>query len=246
MKRFCMLAILAALSISICYAQDDDTSGNLAERAQPAPTKPADNVIKGSFPVRLEKTLDSSKLKAGDTVICRTVTPVHSRSGLTIPSGSRVIGHVTEAKARANGDADSMLTIEFDKLEYAKGEEVPMKGTFQAIAPSLGDHGPDMAAGPHELAVSSRGGASGLGSPGAVDTPPPAHGGSNALSSGSMQTGGPESGTPILQSDSKGVLGLKNLQMGADGALTSTGKEVKLDSGLQVLIHAEIEAGSRK
>ena len=33
MKRFCMLAIVAALSISTCYAQDDDTSGNLGSAA---------------------------------------------------------------------------------------------------------------------------------------------------------------------------------------------------------------------
>jgi hypothetical protein len=249
MKRFCVLAVFAALSISICFAQDDDssqTSGDLAERpqpaqAQPAPTNP-DNVIKGSFPVQLEKTLDSSKLKEGDTVICKTVTEVHSRSGWMIPSGAKVIGHVTQAQARVKGDAESTLTIEFDKIEYGKDEEIPMKGTFQAIGPSLGERQLDTAAEPHEMGVASRGGAN-RGLDGNI--PPPANGGSNPLSTGSTQTSGPVSGTPVLRSDSQGVLGVKNLQMSSDGKLTSAGKEVKLDSGMQILIHAEIELASR-
>lgn len=41
MTRLCVLAVLVAHSISICAEQDDDTSGNLAERPQTAPTRPA-------------------------------------------------------------------------------------------------------------------------------------------------------------------------------------------------------------
>jgi hypothetical protein len=246
MKRLCVLAILAALSISLAVAQDDatpQTSGNQAASVQPAPNNP-DNVIKGSFPVQLEKTLNSSKLKEGDTVVCKTATAIRSRSGLMIPSGAKVIGHVTQAQARSKGDSESTLAIEFDKIEYAKGEEIPMKGIFQAVGPSLGERHPDTGAGPHELGVASHGGVA-SGSNLNVDAPPPANGVSAVPSTGSMQTSGPSSGTPILRPDSKGVLGVKNLQMGSDGALTSAGKEVKLDSGLQVLIHAEIELASR-
>lgn len=245
MKRVCVLAVLAALSISLA-AQDDatpQTSESQAASAQPAPNKP-DNVIKGSFPVQLEKTLNSSKLKEGDTIVYKTVTAIHSRSGLMIPSGAKIIGHVTRAQARLKGDAESMLAIEFDKIEYGKGEEIPMKGTLQAVGPTLGEPHPDTGAGPHELAVASHGGVA-SGTNLNVDLPPPAHGGSNPPSTGSMQTSGPSSGTPILRPDSQGVLGVKNLQMSSNGALTSAGKEVKLDSGMQVMIRAEIELPSR-
>ena len=249
MKRLCVLAVLAALSISFAAAQDDDTSqtsGNLAERPQPAPTRLAqpvqaqpapinpDNVIKGSFPVQLEKTLDSSKLKIGDTVVCKTVTAVHSRSGLMIPSGATVIGHVTQAQARVNGDAESTLTIEFDKIEYAKNEEIPMKGTLQAVGPSLGERQLDTEAGPHELGVAGVSKVSGQ-----------TNGGSTAPPTSSMQIAGPSTGTPILRADSRGVLGVKNLQMSSSGELNSPGKAVKLEAGMQVLIHAEIELASR-
>ena len=43
---------------------------------------------------------------------------------------------------------------------------------------------------------------------------------------------------PILLGDSQGVLGLKNLEMSKDSTLTSPGKEVKLDSGSQMMILA--------
>jgi hypothetical protein len=37
-----------------------------------------------------------------------------------------------------------------------------------------------------------------------------------------------------------GVLGIRNLQMDKDSVLTSSNKEVKLDSGTQMMIRAEI------
>lgn len=228
MKRLCVSAVLAVFSISLCYAQGATPQAADAQgtSAQAAPSNP-DNEIKGSFPVKLEKALDSKKLKEGDTVVCQTVSALHSRSGLMIPSGAKVIGHVTQAQARSKGDSDSTLAMAFDKIEYAGGSEIPMKGTLQAVAPSLGGAGLDTSAGPPQLATNSGSG-----------------GGSNAPPTGSVRIGGSASGTPILRSDSKGVLGVKNLEMDANGVLTSPGKEVKLDSGMQLLIRAEIQMPS--
>jgi hypothetical protein len=112
-----------------------------------------------------------------------------------------------------------------------RGEEIPMKGTLQAVAPSLGGPVLDMSAGPPQLAISTsgRGNSNGNG-------PPP---------TGSVQLAGPNSGTPILKPTSHGVLGVKNLQMDANGVLTSPGQEVKLESGMQLMIRAEIQLASR-
>jgi hypothetical protein len=148
-----------------------------------------------------------------------------------IPTGAKVIGHVTQAQSRSKGNPDSSLAIAFDKIEYAKGEEIPMKGTLQAVAPSLGSPVLDMSAGPPQLAISTsgRGNSNGNG-------PPP---------TSSVQLAGPNSGTPILKPTSQGVLGVKNLQMDANGVLTSPGQEVKLESGMQLMIRAEIQLASR-
>jgi hypothetical protein len=235
MKRLCVSAVLAVLSISLCFAQSTmpQAAGAQGTSAQAAPSNP-DNQIKGSFPVKLEKSIDSKKLKEGDTVVCQTVTAVHSRSGLMIPSGAKVIGHVTQAQARSKGDSDSTLAITFDKIEYAKGEEIPMKGTLQAVGPSLGGQALDTSASPPQLSTASHGATGG------------SSGGSSPPPTSSMQISGPSSGTPILRPTSQGVLGVKNLQMDTNGVLTSPAKEVKLDSGMQLMIKAEIDLPSRQ
>jgi hypothetical protein len=227
MKRLCVSAVLAVLSIPLCYGQGATPQAADAQgtSAQAAPSNP-DNQIKGSFPVRLEKSLDSKKLKEGDTVVFQTIAALHSRSGLMIPSGSKVIGHVTQAQARSKGNSDSMLGIAFDKIEYGKGEDIPMKGTLQAVGPSLGGQGPYMGAEQPQLSGKN-------------------NAGSSAPPTSSMQISGPNSGTPVLGPQSQGVLGVKNLQMDANGVLTSPAKEVKLDSGMQLLIKAEIDLPSR-
>lgn len=141
---------------------------------------------------------------------------------------------MTQAQARSKGNADSTLAIAFDKIEYAKGEEIPMKGTLQAVAPSLGGPALDTSAEPPQLATASHGGVGGGSS-----------GGSNPPSTSSVQLAGPNSATPVLGPTSQGALGVKNLQMDANGVLTSPGKEVKLDAGMQLMIRVEIQLASR-
>lgn len=232
MKQLCVLAALAALAATFCSAQDaTPQAANTNQTSAPTASTNADNNIKGSFPVRLEKSIDSKKLKEGDTVVCRTITPIHSRSGFMIPTGSKVIGHVTQASARSKGDPDSALAIAFDKIELGKGEEIPMKGTLQAVAPSLGGPFLDTSAQQSSMGSNTSGRGSSNGSA------PPA--------TSSVQVAGPNSGTPILRPDSQGVLGMKHLQMSSDGVLNAEGKEVKLEGGTQIMVHAEIQMASR-
>jgi hypothetical protein len=42
----------------------------------------------------------------------------------------------------------------------------------------------------------------------------------------------------MLTEESTGVLGIKNLELSSDGTLTSTNKEIKLDSGTRMLLKA--------
>ena len=223
MKRWVSLAVLM-LSLSSAYAQ---TAGQQAPNPSPSDAASAASssagVIKGSFPIMLPKGIDSKKLKNGDTVICETVAPLRTSVGI-IPSGSKVVGHVTEAKARSKGYSESTLGLDFDKIEYGKGKEAPMKATLQAVGPSLGDN-----SGPNT-------GAAGSGVLGGRGDATP---GTTAPPTSSNQVPGPKS-KPILIPTSEGVLGIKNLEMNKDGVLTSPNKEVKLDNGTQLLIRAEI------
>jgi hypothetical protein len=199
--------------------------------------------IKGSFPAVLVKSIDSKKLKEGDVVVCQTTMPLHTKSGLLIPSGSNVIGHVTQASARSKGSPDSTLGITFDKIELSKGKEIAMKGTLQAIAPSL-KNGPTTTAGPPSL-----------GGSGSHVMPATGPGVRNegSIPTGASTTPGVEGtevrgvnlkGPQTMTAESQGALGMKGVEL-SKSVITSTGKEVRLDSGTQILIYAEIDTAAQ-
>ena len=180
----------------------------------------------GPMPAELVKSLDSKKLKEGDPVSAKITAELHTKEGTTIPRGSILGGHVTEAKARSKGDPQATLAFTFDKLTMPDGKTTDVKGVLQAVAPSLhagdsgaqsGSIGPGMMAG-HEGA-------------GTGTTPPPMP----TVSQSSQAS------VPMLNGQSKGVIGIHNLQLGDNGVLTSTGKEVKLDSGVQMIIQVTVE-----
>ncbi len=207
--------ICLLLPFSVAYAQ---ATGQAQANAP--------STITGTIPALLSKPIDSKKAKDGDPVICQTAGTFHDQTGRMISSGTKVIGHVTQAQARSKGDAQSSLAIVFDKIELGKNEEVPIKGTIQALGPALDISGPGGGGGSFGTAMASKGSAGG----GTTAPPQP---GVQGFPAGS---GGP---TVLLNSESKGALGVKNLQLGDDSVITSPGKEVKLPEGTQMMIRAQ-------
>jgi hypothetical protein len=88
----------------------------------------------------LERSIDARRAKPGDEVTAKTSETFTTASGVTIPRGSRIVGHVTEARpyTRGEGSADggsaSQLGIVFDKAVLKDGREIPMETTIQALA----------------------------------------------------------------------------------------------------------------
>ena len=201
------------LSLSLAHAQ---ASG--PEQAS------APSAITGAIPALLSKPLDSKKVKEGDPVICQTAGTFHDQTGRLITSGTKVIGHVTQAQARSKGDSQSSIAIVFDKVEVGKNEEIPIKGTLQAVGPALDISGPNTNTGYGQGPGARQGG-------GAATTAPP-QSGVQGFPVGSDTKA-------LLTSQSKGALGVKNLEMGDNSVLTSPGKEVKLDAGTQMMIRAQ-------
>jgi len=87
-----------------------------------------------AFNAALSSPLDSRKCTPGDTVRAHTTEAVKSEGKTVIPKGSKLLGHVTQASARANGQADSALAIVFDKAVLKSGQEVPLNVAIQALA----------------------------------------------------------------------------------------------------------------
>lgn len=87
-----------------------------------------------TFNAALTSPVDSKKCKPGDPVRARTTENAKADGKTVLPKGTKLVGHVTRASARANGDSESALGITFDHAILKDGEEVPLNVAVQAIA----------------------------------------------------------------------------------------------------------------
>jgi hypothetical protein len=198
--------------------------------------------------VELDTPEDSRKVKTGDAVNAHVTEAVKANGQTVIPKNTKLVGHVTQASARAKGDAGSALAIVFDKAVLKKGPEVPLRVMIQAMAAAPRfppDPGPDVAS-------INNGGAAAEGSPMKPSRTPPAEVASRTASGAEKSTNaGSGSGRGLdsagqLTSNSHGVLGLEGLHLSTDATsaregslITSSGKSVHLDSGIKMLLVSE-------
>ena len=87
-----------------------------------------------TFNAELSSPVDSKKCKPGDAVNGKTTEAVKAEGRTVIPKGSKLVGHVTQASARAKGEAESSLGIVFDRAILKSGEEIPLNVAIQALA----------------------------------------------------------------------------------------------------------------
>lgn len=220
MNRLALSVVFALVAASMCLGQD------AAATQTPAMGASDPNVLHGTLPASLAKSIDSKKLKEGDEVDAKTISPMRTGGGVMIPSGSKIVGHVTQSKARSKGDSEASLGIAFDKIELPGGKSMAIKGTLQAVGPNPSETGPDTGAAGGGTMAAHGGDPTTMASP--VSGPGVAPG---------TKLGG-AGGGKMLTPQSTGVVGIKNLQLD-NSVLTSTGKEVKLDTGAQMMIKAE-------
>jgi hypothetical protein len=232
-----------------------------------------------AFNAALSSPIDSKKCKPGDPVNARSTEAVKSEGKTVIPKGSKLVGHVTQASARANGESDSSLGIVFDKAILKNGQEIPLSAGIQAIAAaesSASAAGPDMdtmggmgasstgsgmAGGRGALGgvASTVGGAAGTVTNTAANVGGVAGGTVNSAANAGGSVAGASKGAVgglnaagQLTSNSQGVFGLNGLNLSAAGSnttqgsvITSAGKNVHLDSGTQMLLVSQAQAGEQ-
>ncbi|HEV3037382.1 MAG TPA: hypothetical protein VHA33_06315 [Candidatus Angelobacter sp.] len=224
------------------------TSGNAGGNAASSSLSSGTNVQ-----AELTKSLDAKKAKVGDQVTAKVTQDVKSNGQVVVRKGSKLIGHVTEAKARSQGESESRLGIAFDRAVLKDGQEVAFNAMVQALAPAL-----NAAAAADDTAMMG----------GSTPAPMPSSGGGGA-SGGSMGSGpvgglgstvgrtvgntagtvaGTASGTVkgaggVLNSSSHGVIGLQGLTLASSASgsaqgsvISSNSQNVKLDSGTQMVL----------
>ena len=87
-----------------------------------------------TFNAALNAPVDSKKAKPGDPVTAHTTEATKSDGKTVMPKGTKLVGHVTQASARGNGESDSSLGMVFDKAILKNGEEIPLNAGIQALA----------------------------------------------------------------------------------------------------------------
>jgi hypothetical protein len=92
-----------------------------------------------TLPIAFTNTISAKGTHVGDPVIAKTIQAVQLPNGATLPSGSRVVGHVVEASAFAYDKTPyakqktSILAVHFDAVE-ASGTNLPLNVTVRALA----------------------------------------------------------------------------------------------------------------
>jgi hypothetical protein len=201
----------------------------------------------------LKSTIDSKKAKTSDTVTAETTDKVMSADGRTILSkGAKLTGHVTQVEARAKGDKESMVAVQFDKATTKDGQEITLNNVLiQAIAPpatsAAYSPGPGPGAGTPSNNPSMSGSSGGRTGSSTTGTNPPA-----AYPSTAGQTaGGAQEQSGTLPPNSRGVYGLQGLNLGRTSSgngessvVVSSEKNVHLDSGTRLLLVVQPQGSS--
>jgi len=219
MSRIVAIASALLLAVLVCPAQQPAAAGQAAA-SQPQTTGHA------AIPVLLSKSLDAKKLKVGEEVTAKTSVTLQG-GGLVIPKGSKVIGHVTSVQLRSKGDPQTSIGLAFDKVELPDEKELLIHGLVRAVGPNPNPE-PDTGAlsGSGSLAKDT-GQDQGATVPGPVST---------VGNIGSTNAQG-----PLLSPNGKGVLGIRNLQLDQNSNLVTNAKDLKLESGTQFVIQAEVQ-----
>ena len=246
---FSAFVIFAVAAISLAHVSTKPATANSpaqgsASKAQNS-AAPADTLASGTLlSVELSKSLDARKSKANDRIEAKTATDLLAHGRIVFPRNTKIIGHVTVAKARSKTSPDSMVGITFDRMLLKDGHEVPLKVAIQAIARPL-----QFGSSPEGNVPRADRTANGVPTMPGQRSP---MGDASSLGVPSSYPGdlapipdpmGQNSSTVIpLSPTSKGVVGMKGLSLDTSGpvaVLSSNNGNVHLDSGTQLILRVQ-------
>ena len=233
-KMFTVTALTATLMCAVALAQSATPSA--ADPAQALRIAPG-TVI----PVELTKTIDAKKAKTGDEVFAKVSRDLKTNSGeILVSKDTKVIGHVTEAKAHSKEQKESEIGIAFDHAVSKAGEmQLPM--SIRAIVAPPSDASADSSAGGYGRSGPATGGATATSPMGNRNgpmegTPPPP-------SPTAVPTSGDSAQRPPITGNTQGVIGMPDLRLAPSSqnatqgsVVTSEKGNVKLESGTILLL----------
>jgi hypothetical protein len=205
------------------------SSGNSASSSAQAGQNSANLSSGTALNAALSQPLDAKKNKPGDPVTARTMESTKSEGKVVVPKGSKLVGHVTEAKARTKGESDSTLGIVFDKAILKNGQEIPLNVSVQAIAVAQTTAASSLAGDDLSAGGGAIGGASGRASGGALGgVRSTAGAATGTVSNTAANVGGVAGGTAggAISSTTNAAAATRGSGLNAAGRLTSSSQGV--------------------
>jgi len=238
--------IAVALFTAGCVAQtaasgvatpSGTASSSVNQSAQAGAGEPSAGLSgRTALQVELTKGIDAKKAKPGDPVEAKLTQDVKSGGNVVLHRGAKLVGHVSEARARNKENPESRLGIVFDKASGKHGEEFAFRAVVMAIAPPLAESS-TFAGDPTKLSSGPAMGGQPFGAGNAV-------GGPSASAAPSVEAatrGGGSSGA--LTAESRGVIGLPGVALrpsavdGVQGTvIICVDHNVKLDSETRMMV----------
>jgi len=248
-----ILALLTFLILTAYALGQGSAPGTAAAGQQPTTSSASESaqLQQGSLIyAELSKPIDSKKAKVGDPVAAKVTQAVLSRGKVVIPKGTKMVGHVTAVQSRGKDQHQSQLGLAFDRAELKDGTQIPLTSlTIQAMesmqamyqqGPGMGNGGngsePSMG-GPGAPGSGGSGKSGGMNSPMRGSTYPSPNAGAGTDMGTSDGSGSPTNAG--LNASSHGVMGMSGVTLQSTpqgGTVSSEGKNIKLDSGLQMVL----------
>ncbi|MFP5228656.1 MAG: hypothetical protein ACLGXA_13615 [Acidobacteriota bacterium] len=133
MKTFWTWAAMVVFAVA-ASGQSSTGAGEGAGAAAQAGRASASAAQAASVSAELTKRIDSKNAKVGDEVFAKTTREARLADGTKIPKGSKLLGRVTDARAKSKDNRNGWVTFCFDRAVLKDGHEVPVNAMVRSIA----------------------------------------------------------------------------------------------------------------
>jgi hypothetical protein len=191
--------------------------------------------VAAAVSAELTKRLDTKSAKQGDEVDARVTDAAKLPDGTELPRGTKLIGKVTDVKAKSKEDKSAHLAFNIDHAVLKDGKEMPVAVVVMSVTgPSQGSTEMMMPGG--GASPSSAGGAGG----GSTSSPAP-----STASAPIVAAGGQSSAGGVLKSTQDRVpvgnmpgvmLSGPGNNAGSAGSLDASGDNISLGSGTKLIL----------
>jgi hypothetical protein len=221
--RYLAIIPMAIFSLAV-QAQTGTVKGGTPQAGQP--------VTAAAVSAELTKRLDTKNAKQGDEVDARVTDAAKLADGTELPRGTKLIGKVTDVKAKSKEDKSAHLAFNIDHAVLKDGKEMPVVVVVMAVTgPSQGSTAAMMPG------AGASSGAAG-GSSGSTSSPAPSSAPTMA-DSGQSSAGGVLKSTqdrvPVGNMPGVMLTGPGN-SAGSAGSLDASGDNISLGSGTKLIL----------